>query len=246
MTKILIDDNFKENKIVFNKNDDISIDYSREKSLNLEFIIKEDIIINLLEFSCNNKANLEMTYSLEENAILNVSKIYNNEEVKEDITINLNGEKSKINYNFITVSTSEENYIIKVNHLNKNTKSDIVNKAVTLEEGEVFIQIDSNLPNGVKSCSLNQLSRIVPFNSKKSTVVPNMFIEEYHTEAKHGSVIGNFKEEEIFYLMTRGLARANAINLLVKGFVLGGLKLDMEYMDKVLKIINKYWRWNNE
>ena len=54
--------------------------------------------------------------------------------------------------------------------------------------------------------------------------------------------IVKFKEEELFYLESRGLSEAESINLLVKGFLLSNLELSNKRKEEVNNIINQYWR----
>ena len=64
-----------------------------------------------------------------------------------------------------------------------------------------------------------------------------MFIDEDSVVAKHGSVIGGFREDEIFYLMSRGVSYQEAVNLLIKGFIFSNLVVDMEKRASILSII---------
>ena len=68
-----------------------------------------------------------------------------------------------------------------------------------------------------------------------------MYIDLNDVEARHGSVIGRFNDEEIFYLMSRGIDYNNSIKLLVRGYIFSNLVMDMDSMTKITNIINKYW-----
>jgi Fe-S cluster assembly protein SufD len=54
-----------------------------------------------------------------------------------------------------------------------------------------------------------------------SIINPNMYIDEYDVEARHAATIGKFNQDNIFYLMTKGLTKEDANNILIEGF-LGG------------------------
>ena len=70
-------------------------------------------------------------------------------------------------------------------------------------------------------------------------IKPNLFIDENDVVANHSALIGTFKDDEIFYLMSRGLDKKDAENLLTKGFLLKGVTYYKEVLEN---IINKYWR----
>ncbi len=48
---------------------------------------------------------------------------------------------------------------------------------------------------------------------------PWLVIDEYDCMASHGASIGAIDEEELYYLMSRGLTRENSERLIVEGFI---------------------------
>ena len=73
-------------------------------------------------------------------------------------------------------------------------------------------------------------------------IEPNMFIDLDDISAKHGSIIGTFKEEDIFYLMSKGISYNNSVKLLVKGYLFGNIGGYFDLRQRILNIINRYWR----
>ena len=69
-----------------------------------------------------------------------------------------------------------------------------------------------------------------------------MYIEEYDCYARHASVVGKFSYMELFYLMSRGITYNEAVKLLVKGYIFSNLMVDDIWSEKILSLINKYWR----
>ena len=69
-----------------------------------------------------------------------------------------------------------------------------------------------------------------------------MFINEDSVEARHGSVVGRLDEEEIFYLMSRGIELDEAINLIIKGFIFSNLNVDMEKRGRIFQVIQNLRR----
>ena len=53
------------------------------------------------------------------------------------------------------------------------------------------------------------------------------------------SFFSRFSDEEIFYLMSRGIKKEDAINLLIKGFLLENLDLDDTHLDWLIGNIEK-------
>jgi Fe-S cluster assembly scaffold protein SufB len=55
------------------------------------------------------------------------------------------------------------------------------------------------------------------------TAIPELIAEHSETELSHEAAIGKLKEEELYYLMARGIAPDQAVGVLVKGFLDPGL-----------------------
>ena len=85
---------------------------------------------------------------------------------------------------------------------------------------------------------MDQTTKVLTLGNVETKINPNMFIEEDSVEAKHGSVISSFNEEELFYLKSRGISEEEAIYLLIKGFIFSNLNLDMENRAIIFDCLN--------
>ena len=228
-------------KIKVEKDADLILEYpSTEKTkLDIYINIEKDVKCNIYEIKNEGIYKLGYKYYLEENSNLNIYKINNVKEIKELLIFNLNGEKAKVNYILKTISKDEEKYDLMVYHNAKNTESNIINNGVNIKDGSIKFNVSGFTPNGIKGCTLNQNNRIINLNNNKCTIKPNLFIDENDVIANHSAHIGKCNEEEMFYLMSRGINKKEAENLIIKGFLLKGLHKNKETMEN---IINKYWR----
>ena len=127
---------------------------------------------------------------------------------------------------------------IKIYHNNNNVKSYIENKSLGNNNSKITYNIDSILKKGNIGCIMDQNTRIIEMGNVESKINPNMYIEEDDVEARHGSVIGNFNQDDIFYLMTRGISETDSIKLLIRGFLLSNMAVDMDTRSRILEIIN--------
>ena len=66
---------------------------------------------------------------------------------------------------------------------------------------------------------VNQDNRIYTFNQNHCIINPVLLIENNDITANHSAFIGNFDEEAVFYLMSRGITKSECYHLLVKGFL---------------------------
>lgn len=248
MNKIVIEKNIladykdqaieiRTNKIIFKGNGDYTLEYVDSDFVDLDIEILDDVTVKLFIWGCDNDIQIKNRYQVGRNSNLILFKFYYNRRVFEEIEVNLNGEYSKFNYNFSSISREKEEYHIIVNHNNHKVSSNVSNKCIGINDSKISLKIDSVLAKGNVDCVMDQTSRILTLGDVAATIIPNMFIEEDSVEARHGSVIGKIRPEEIFYLTSRGITEAEAITLLIKGFIFSNLVVDMEQRAKIFKVI---------
>lgn len=230
------------NTITFKKNCDYNIYYEKCSNIDIKITVLDNVYVKLFEYMCDLEIKSNITYNISDNATLLLFKFYSNNKVLENVVINLNGYMSKINYNFSNICVNDEIYNFIVNHNNSNSISNINNKSICLDSGKIEFNIDTIVDKGNTQCNMNQDTKIINIGENHSVIRPNMYISEDDVEARHASVIGNFNEEELFYLMARGIDYNSSIKLLVKGYIFSNLDVDMDKRSKILEIINKYWR----
>ena len=52
----------------------------------------------------------------------------------------------------------------------------------------------------------------------KGDAIPSLIVEVDNVKASHGGTVGELDPEQIFYMMTRGVSRAEAVRVLVEGY----------------------------
>jgi Fe-S cluster assembly protein SufD len=52
----------------------------------------------------------------------------------------------------------------------------------------------------------------------KADAIPSLIVETDNVSASHGGTVGEVDEEQVFYMMTRGISRAEAVRILVEGY----------------------------
>jgi len=227
-----------DNSIKFTNNGDYYIEYIDSNDISFTFELDKNICINLFEYSNNNDININNKYILNRSSSLILSKFYCNRNTNEKIDIYLKEEKANIKYNFSSISNDSDKYIINIFHDDKNTSSDIFNRTVSNPNSSNVFDINSYVDNNIKNCNLNQHTKIITLGDSNNRINPNMFIGEESTTAVHSSVIGSISEDDLFYLMSRGISYGDSINLIVKGMILSNINVNMEYREKILKILD--------
>lgn len=219
---------------------DIAIYYedNDESKLDVLVNINDNVCCNIYELKKENDLKIQYKYYLGSRSNLQVHKFYDCNIVKELDVVELNGEYASIEYKLHTISKNTQKFDLVVYHNSRCTKSNIINKAVNVLDGALSFNVTGTVYNGVTDCVVNQNNRIITMNENKCNINPNLLIEENDVEANHSALIGKFNENEIFYLMSRGIKREDAIGLLTRGF----LHDDTVFTEDIEKIIDTYWR----
>lgn len=230
----------EENKLIIRKDTSLTIVYEKEKDYEIE--VNPGVILELLELNFQKGISLHTTFTLQENSKVDVQKIYATDGMKENCDVFLNGEHAQFTSLLKTISTKEENYQMTVTHNAKNTESFIQNHGINVQDGSITFEVSGVIPKGISGSIMDQKNRIVTYNEKECKILPNLFVDEEDVVANHSAYIGRFKDEELFYLMSRGIDEKESTLLLTKGFLMSYLKVDEEWKQKLEEYLKKVWR----
>ena len=126
-------------------------------------------------------------------------------------------------------------------HSAPNTYSNILTQgavnhvAKALSRG--LVRIESNAPdsNGYETQNALLLN-----DTAEADAIPNLEIENHDVKCSHGSTIGHVDEEQLFYLMSRGLSRDEAVAEIVSGYFAPVLEVvDQTVRELVLQSIQE-------
>jgi Fe-S cluster assembly protein SufB len=119
----------------------------------------------------------------------------------------------------------------KAVHLAPDTRSRIVSKSVSKDGGRATyrgtLRVAPGATNVVASVRCDAL---MLDDSSRSDTYPYIDIQEDDTTMTHEATVGKISQDQVFYLMSRGLTENEAQNLIVQGFLEVFTKeLPMEY-----------------
>ncbi len=158
---------------------------------------------------------------------------------------NLIGEHSMANLKGIFFAAKKQIIDNKtnINHLNHSCSSDQTYKGILTDNAKAsylsktFVDKQAQKTDGYQLSKGILLSKEAYFHSK-----PELKIYADDVKCSHGSTIGPFDNEEIFYLRTRGLNQKEAKSLLIKAFcydLLNNIK-ELSYYNKTNTLVNKW------
>lgn len=104
---------------------------------------------------------------------------------------------------------------------NKSGKhEEILIKAVVEEGGKLEARGLIKIAKNVKDIDVFLRYKVLLLGKNSwATVNPQLEIESFEVKAGHAASIGRVDEEQIFYLMSRGLNRKEAVKLIVEAFL---------------------------
>lgn len=127
----------------------------------------------------------------------------------------------------------------KIIHLAPNTTSQITSKSVSKDGGRTTYRGLLKVIKGAKNVKSNVICDALILDEKSATdTIPYMEINEDDVSIGHEASVGRVSEEQLFYLMSRGLDEEQAMGMIVRGFMDEFVrKLPMEYAVELNRLI---------
>lgn len=127
----------------------------------------------------------------------------------------------------------------KAVHLAPDTQSRITSKSISKGTGRTTYRGLLKVAKGATEVKSNvRCDALMLDNEARSDTYPYMEIEEDDALLTHEATVGKVGEQELFYLMSRGLTEGEAMNLIVLGFLeIFTKELPMEYAVEFNRLI---------
>ncbi len=132
---------------------------------------------------------------------------------------------------------NDKHYVINVVNYAKHTYGDIKNYAVVLKNGNLMIDAVGRIVKGAARSESHQTSRALSFEEgQKAEILPELLIDEDDVQASHAMSIGRMDEDQLYYLMSRGLSVQQCTSLISTGYLMPITKtLNNEELQNKLK-----------
>ncbi len=242
----------------------IGISVEKNKSGKLYLNFDELVIGNIypiIEIFLNDNSNLEIILSVTSTKEINiVNSIYAQLERDSNLTIHnistgagfsrsrmdidLLGNGSEFSLDGIYFGEEKQIHDnrVFVNHLGKNTSSNMITKGVLGDESSSIFTGTIHIAEGAEKTESHQENRNILLSEEATAQsVPNLEILCDDVICSHGSSVGPIEENVYHYVMARGIEKVDADKLLIKGFfneVINDSKWEIIH-DKVSNIIEK-------
>lgn len=191
----------------------------------------------LLEVICNNNSNVKFkTIEANENNTNNKVNFYVLESVNIEVdTLSLNDKNVgnctniyllkqfshlTLNNAIINNTSLVQAYDFNVYHLNKDSESTLTNYAICKDSSTLKINSNGIIKQGCSKSKIMQKSKgIILDLTSAISANPLLQIDEFDVEANHGASIGAIDDEDLYYLMSRGLTKSQSEQLIVSGYM---------------------------
>ena len=143
----------------------------------------------------------------------------------------------------ITIAVADSHQILdsgaKMIHLAPNTSSQIISKSISRNGGKVnyrgLVRHQKNATNAKSKVECDTL--ILDDKSTSDTVPTNMMMNN-ESIIEHEATVSKVSEDQLFYLMSRGLTKEQATEMIVMGFIEPfSRELPMEYAVELNQLI---------
>ena len=182
------------------------------------------IVMSKVLYVLDNNEKSEYKYNICEDTIIYHFSINSSSKVE----VNLVTEGVTLYYYYNNINYDNNEFKIKVNHMEDNTHSELFNHGVNVFVNKLTYYVDGSVPKKSSKCICNQENQIINMDNGKSTILPILLIDNYDVDSNHSAYIGKFRDEEIFYLMSRGISRSMANRLLLRGFLINSDSIELE------------------
>ena len=199
--------------LAFDRDTNILNDYNLNDCTNIVINNFTNYDKNILEYN---------NYYLDDKAHVEINNLQINKQSASsfnNVYLYSGGSSTNINNSCINASGEKQTNNFIIHHLEKQTTSELIGYGVVLNKSILNMDTNGIIKKGASKSAIHQTSKgiLLDLNSSMSAS-PYLFIDEYDCLASHGASIGALDENDIFYLMSRGLDKISAEKLIVYGF----------------------------
>lgn len=139
-----------------------------------------------------------------------------------DMDSELIGDGGYANSKMIAVTTQQQEVGVnnRVTNHGKHTTGLINQRGVILEDSELIFNGIGQIIHGAHGAKADQQNRVlIMSDTARGDANPILLIDENDVEAGHAASVGPVDPHQMYYLMSRGIPRAQAERMVIRGFL---------------------------
>ncbi|QZT35740.1 Fe-S cluster assembly protein SufD [Halosquirtibacter xylanolyticus] len=201
-----------------------------------EVLLKENASLDIYNVQNQNNQTINLSgLNIEQQSNSNVlthAVVLHGGVIRNNLTINLNGENANAKMYGISVADQEQHVdnFTTIYHSKPHCTSNQVYKNVMSGNSEgVFTGCIHVLPYAEKTAAFQQNNSLLLTDSAQMNAKPQLIIDNDDVKCSHGATVGQIDEEALFYLRTRGIGEDEARLMMIFAFahdVLSNLRIE--------------------
>ena len=150
-----------------------------------------------------------------------------------------NGQMEWVDGNIGSAVTMKYPTGAKMIHLAPNTSSSIVSKSIAKNGGKTnYRGLVQHNPKAINAKSKVECDTLILDQISTSDTVPTNYARNNDSLIEHEATVSKISDEQLFYLMSRGLSKKDATEMIVMGFIEPfSRELPMEYAVELNQLI---------
>lgn len=168
------------------------------------------------------KALVEHYFTAARDAKLDLIGGFVSDIIDAKMHVELQGQGAEVNMRAVAVSSDEnkQNIDVLIIHQAPNTIGNMTNIGIANKKGKIVLNGVEKIEKGMKQANAFQtLKGIITSDQAIVEVNPILLIDEFDVKAGHGATIGKIEEDQLYYLMSRGLNQRESEKLIINGFL---------------------------
>lgn len=141
---------------------------------------------------------------------------------RKELVVNFDKEGEEVEVIGVIIADQPGDYCLKilVDHAVGKTFGRVMIRGVAKNGARIQVEGMIKIDKGADGVDDFLEMRLLLLDGKsQATAEPKLEIEANDVKASHAATVGRVDEEELFYLMSRGIGRAGAEKLIVDGFL---------------------------
>ncbi|VDG26259.1 Fe-S cluster assembly protein SufD [Lactiplantibacillus mudanjiangensis] len=141
-----------------------------------------------------------------------------------DFDSELKGRGSEAMVKTIAIANQKQTQALdtRVTNYGKQTVANIVQRGIILDAATLIFNGIGHIIKGAHGAKANQENRLLMLSTKaRGDANPILLIDENDVEAGHAASVGRVDEQQMYYLLSRGIPKPVAERLVIRGFLAG-------------------------
>lgn len=201
-------------------------DQKTKASVVIELIAAADAQVNyanLDQFGPQTTAYINRQAQINDRATVDWANVaFSDGQVLTELRSHANGEgaRTHVCVSALTYQKQTQGFVTAVQNVGRHSVGHIFQRGVILNKSTLVFNGIGRIIKGAKGADAQQESRVLMLSRRaRGDANPLLLIDENDVTAGHAASVGRVDEQQLYYLMSRGLSQTVARRLVIRGFL---------------------------